>query len=532
MTSSIIPAPWRVEATDGHFVLRSGDTVECVTDGLGALADGFVRELAAAGGPQLAVGESGSIRLEIDPLWAPLAGLPGASGISPRDESPRSEHHHLSIAPGGVAIRGASPEAVYRGLTSLLRVAEHHGGGDVVHLPALDVIDGPRYAWRGLSLDVARTFFTLEEVKAVIDQLARFKLNVLHLHLSDDQGWRLEVDSWPDLARVGGAGAVGDRPGGFYTQEQFGELVRYAAQQFVTIVPEIDLPGHCQAVFASYPELRPPGPELAPGMPIGSLDPGHPGTMTFVGEVFAQLAELSPGPYVHIGADEPFGMDDDKYGRFVVEQCRIIDGLGKRAVGWQESTRAGEGAPAVIQYWMHQPEGMVTPDQYSDLGLDLPAEILDVIVANVTRASSDLPAALSKGAKIVMSPLAFTYLDRPYAEAGAPEQEGDRGRLGLSLYPGTSLRESVSWDPLTLLPELTSEEDVAGIEAVIWCETIENFEDLQFMLQPRLAGVAERAWARPGPIDWEDYADRLASQARAWRREGWNYFRAGSVDWS
>lgn len=533
MTNFIIPAPWHVEATGGQFTLRFGDSVACATDGLTVLADQFVQELSAAADLRLVVGETGAVRLGISDDLGAETRPPGTHGLSPTEAGPLSEHYRLTISADGVAVVGTSREAVFRGLTSLRHLIEHSpADGGAVVLPTLEIVDAPRYGWRGLSLDVARTFFSVDEVKRVIDQLARFKLNVLHLHLSDDQGWRLQIDSWPNLTRVGGAGAVADRPGGYYTADEFRDLVHYAEQRFVSIVPEIDLPGHCQAVFASYPELRPSAPDIAPGIPISSLDPDHPGTMDFVRDVFAELADLSPAPYVHIGADEPFGMDDEKYERFVAEQCRIIDGLGKKAIGWQEAARAGDGAPAVVQYWMHQPEGMATPDQYADLGLDLPPEVLDVIVANVTRATTDLPAALAQGARVVMSPLAFTYLDRPYGEQGAPEQEGDRARLGLSLYPGTSVEESVSWDPLTILPDVTSEDDMAGIEAVIWCETLADFNELQFMLQPRLAGVAERAWTRPGPIEWDDYATRLAAQARWWRRDGWNFFRAASVDWS
>lgn len=533
MMSLIIPAPWRVAATNGHFTLRAGDTVEWGTESLAALAEEFVYELAAANRPQLAVGGSGSIRLEINDQFDAVSLPPGANGISPRDARPLTELYRLTVAPNGIMIQGASREAVYRGLTSLRHLVEHSDGdGDTVDLPTLEIFDAPRYAWRGLSLDVARTFFTVEEVKRVIDQLAQYKLNVLHLHLTDAQGWRLQIDSWPNLTRIGGAGATGDRPGGFYTHSQFSELVHYAEQRFVTIVPEIDLPGHCTAVFASYPELCPSQPDPNPDLPIGSLDPDHPGTMTFLRDVLAEVAELSPGPYIHIGADEPFGMDDDKYVRFVAQQCQIVGDLGKKAVGWQEAARAGAGAPAVVQYWMHTPEGMPTPGEFADHGIDLPPDVLAEIAASLARAGEDLPAALAAGARIIVSPLAFVYLDRPYSEPGAPEQEEARARLGLALYPGTTVQEAIQWDPLTIRPELTSEDDVAGIEAAVWCETLASFDDLQFMLQPRLAGVAERAWVQPGPIDWTDYAKRLARQSRWWRRERWNFFRASSVDWS
>ena len=531
----VVPAPARVTAGEGAFTLRAGDGVACSDAVLASVAATFVADLAAVGSLRLDVDAApaarGAITLALVDQIDEVSELAPAYGVSPVDAEPGSERYRLLVTADGITAEGVSQEAVFRALISLRQLIEAaSSGADEVELAAVEIIDAPRYAWRGLSLDVVRTFFSVAEVKRVIDQVARFKCNVLHLHLTDHEGWRLHIDSWPNLTAIGATGASGDRPGGFYTQDDYRELVSYAADRFVTIVPEIDLPGHCAAVFAAYPEL---GAADAPSddsamIPIVSMDPDLPTTMGFVRDVLSEVAALTPGAYLHLGADEAFGMDHAKYVKFVGGVREIIAGLGKLAVGWQESARAGLGADDVVQHWM---DGGISLDKLSELGIDLPQELLSAIDETLALAGGDVPAALAAGARVLMSPLTVAYLDQPYGEPGAEDQEAQRARVGLPIYVGTTIRSAVEWDPLTMVDELTSEDQVAGVEGVVWCETVTSFEDLQFLIQPRLAGIAERGWARPGPFDWPDYSERLAAQAPAWRAQGWDYFRAASVDW-
>ena len=211
----------------------------------------------------------------------------------------------------------ATPEGVFRGLTSLRQLIAAGVSDGVATLLVIEVVDGPRHAWRGLSFDVVRTFHGPETVRRVIDLLAVHKLNVLHVHLTDDQGWRIEVPSRPALTEVGSTGAIGDRPGGFYTVAEMAELVKYAADRFITIVPEIDMPGHTGAIFRSYPELAPTkgfSGDIAPGLAVGTLDPGRPETWEFVGDVLDDIIPQFPNTaYIHVGGDEAFGMPVEEH---------------------------------------------------------------------------------------------------------------------------------------------------------------------------------------------------------------------------
>ncbi len=534
--TAVIPAPLHQEpASCGSFTLRPGDGISFCDEALASLARTFCHDLHADTGLQLVptAAEPSAVHLELADAVDELRDLPATHGISPTDGDPAAERYALDIGPEGVRIRATAPEGLFRGLTTLRQViattARPH---DVaVTLSALRVLDAPRFAWRGLSLDVARTFFNVAEVKAVIDLLAQYKLNVLHLHLTDDQGWRLHIDAWPALTEVSGHSAFGERPGGFYTKEEYQDLVRYAADRFVTVVPEIDLPGHCKAVFSAYPELAPASfdPQDNGGLSIAVLDPNLATTMPFVTDVLSEVAALTPGPYLHIGGDEAFGMADGPYELFVTQVRLIVAHLGKKPVGWQETARSGLAAGDIVQYWL---DGL----DYFDLdviaeGMALPDEMRALIETSGHRAAQDARTALEAGARLLLSPLTLTYLNQPYAEKGDPAQEAERDRLGLKLYPGTTVESTVNWDPATAVDGITSEDQIAGIEAAIWCESVTGFSDLQFLLLPRLTGTAERAWAPQTAYENQDYTERLAAQAPTWRRAGWNYFRAESIPW-
>ena len=250
----------------------------------------------------------------------------------------------------------ATPEGVFRGLTSLRQLIAAGASDGVATLPVIEVVDGPRYAWRGLSFDVVRTFHGPETVRRVIDMLAVHKLNVLHLHLTDDQGWRIEVPARPALTEVGSTGAIGDRPGGFYTVAEMAELVKYAADRFITIVPEIDMPGHTGAIFRSYPELAPTkgfSGDIAPGLAVGTLDPGRPETWEFVGDVLDGVIPQFPNAaYIHVGGDEAFGMPVEEHAAFMERATQMVRDRGRLAVVWQEAARANLSSQDVVQYWM------------------------------------------------------------------------------------------------------------------------------------------------------------------------------------
>ena len=221
--------------------------------------------------------------------------------------------------------------------------------------------DRPRFRWRGAHLDVSRHFFSVAEVKRYIDLISQYKVNVLHLHLSDDQGWRIAIDSWPRLTSVGGSTEVGGGPGGYYTKRDYRELVRYAAARYITVVPEIDTPGHTNAALASYAELNCDGiaPPLYTGIDVGfsSLCVDKEITYEFLDDVIRELAALTPGPYLHMGGDEAHSTEDADYVRFIERVQPIVAAHGKRLMGWEEIAQApllpGHARPALE----HRPPG-------------------------------------------------------------------------------------------------------------------------------------------------------------------------------
>lgn len=541
---AVIPMPASVEVDhDGELALAHGATIGVADPTLVPMAMRFVDDVLADTGLRLTVLEAdgqGDIRIEVDPGLAEPD--PAVAGLSPTGGDPADERYRLVVTPAGVVVIGGAPEGLFRGLTTLRqmiagapdRSAVVGGavvGGAVVgerRLPSVAITDAPRFAWRGLSVDVARTFHGPAQLRRVIDMLALYKLNVLHLHLSDDQGWRLEVPGWPELTRAGASGALGDRPGGSYTSDELDALVRYAADRWVTVVPEIDMPGHAGAAIRSYPEL---------GSAANVLDPDHPRAEGFVRDVVAALAASASGAFVHIGGDEAFGMDPEAYRRSVDRARAEVTAAGKRSVLWQESARSSTAPSDVVQFWMaFDPSieallrsGEFDPAAMPD-GMTIPVEFLPMIAEMFLAGAADVARALDRGAHILLSPASHVYLDRPYAEPPTDEaQSAMQRRLGLKIYPRLTVEQSFDWDPGVVID--ATPDQLAGVEAAIWCETLADGGELEFMLLPRLPGVAERGWS-PAPVStWDEYRHRLGAQAEVWTARGWRFFTSSVVDW-
>jgi len=304
------------------------------------------------------------------------------------------------------------------------------------------------------------------------------------------------------------------------------------APRFVTLVPEVDTPGHAAALVRLRPELGSGrnlvSYELAPGQMYRSawLDPRVPATFGVLGEVFAGLAGLFPGPFVHIGGDEPFGMPDDAYTTYVGRLIAAVRGVGKRTVSWQESIRAGADPRHLIQYWI----SAASPASAAEAAL--PPEAAAAVTANNERSHADIERALAIGVPVIASPQSHCYLDVPYAEASAdPAQEERRHRVGLRFYPAQTLAATFGWDPAAALGPQAPPGSVAGVEAAVWCETVGDFGDLTFLLLPRLAGVAEKAWGAAGATSWPEHRAALARHGRLWDQDGLTFFRAATVDW-
>ncbi|MFE3984702.1 family 20 glycosylhydrolase [Nocardia tengchongensis] len=527
----IIPKTYENRPGTGRFVLENGMTVAVDSPELRAVAEGFADELRIDTGIRLhvAVDPASSAALRVRLSDHGLDDLPRSRGGRADGSVSADERHGLQVDDDGVAVWGPTPEAVYRGLTSLRQLAATTSADGAAHLPTLSIRDVPDYSWRGLTLDVARTFHDVDTVKRVIDMLALYKFNVLHLHLTDDQGWRFDVPGWPQLLTVGAAGAAEDRPGGYYTRADLAELVEYAADRFVTVVPEFDMPGHSAAAIRSYPELG-PAPENHSGAVY--LDPAADRAWLFVEDVVAVLADqFKTSAFIHIGGDEAFAMPAEAHIAFLERAAAIVRAQGKDVIGWQEMARTNVSARETVQYWMSLTEvdAMLASQRLEEL---IPPEFVDVVRENLERGRTDLHRALALGANIIASPTSRYYLDRPFADSALdPSHEQARSRLGMAAYTPTSIEDGVNWDIEDELPGVDLDTQLVGFEAAAWCETVTGREDLELLLLPRLAGVGERSWRARTRTDWPDYRQRLATHSSVWNARGWNWFTASSVPW-
>jgi hexosaminidase len=411
------------------------------------------------------------------------AGLPPGAPLGP-------EGYRLEVRGGEARVEADGDAGRFYAHETLRRLSA--GGAP----PGVAIADRPRFAWRGVMLDVARHFFGVADVCRLIDHLAAYKLNVLHLHLSDDQGWRLAIDQWPRLAEHGGRGAVGGDPGGFYTQDEYRAIVAYAADRFVTVVPEIDMPGHTHAALCAYPELaggKASEPYTGTDVGFSSLDAHDERTYRFLDDVLGEVAALTPGPYLHVGGDEAHSTSGDDYLAFMARVQPLVARHGKRLVGWEEVAAAPLAPGSVVQYW----------NTMGARGHDLAR------------------AAAARGAQLVMSPADRVYLDMKYDASTA---------LGQSWAGHVEVRDSYDWDPATLVDGVP-EAAIAGVEAAVWTETLRTRADVETMLFPRLCAAAEVAWTPAERCAWEDFRARVAAEAPRWDAAGIAYTRSPQIDW-
>jgi hexosaminidase len=406
---------------------------------------------------------------------------------------PGPEGYTLEIDAAGIRIAAADEAGAFYGRQTLLQLVD---GGRV---PFVRVEDRPRFAYRGAMLDVARHFFAVAEVERYIDDIALLKINHLHLHLTDDQGWRIEIESWPELTRAGAATQVNGGGGGYYTQDEYRRIVEHAASRFVTIVPEIDMPGHTNAAIVAYPELGDAPAEPYEGIDVGfsSLAIRSERTYEFVDDVVRELAALTPGPYLHLGGDESLATTDDDFLSFVARATAIAARYGKTLIGWHEMGRSPDLPTGTIgQYW-----SFTTPQP---------------------GAAERTLSFVQQGGRIIMSPSDVAYLDIKYDE---------HARLGLIWADGpTTLADAYGWDPAAVVPGV-GEEQLLGVEAPLWAETLSTIADVEEMAFPRLAAIAELAWSPAGPRDIAEFSGRLAAFGAVMDAAGIRFARVPEVDW-
>lgn len=411
--------------------------------------------------------------------------------------SDNPEAYQLYIKNDSVLLNAKTAEGAFRGIQTLRQLIPETSNDTLAErpmwlIPSGKIIDEPVFEYRGAMLDVARHFFTVDEVKKFIDLLAYYKYNAFHMHLSDDQGWRIEIKSWPKLTQVGGQTEVGGGPGGFYTQEEFKELVDYAAERYIQIIPEIDMPGHTNAASFSYPILDGTGKKLRAytGTHVGfsTFDARKDTVYAFVDDVVREIAAISPSPFFHIGGDESHATKKNDYIHFVEKVEKIVQKHGKRMVGWNEIAQAKIDPSTVVHLW-NEPHHAVK--------------------------------AAQNGSKIILSPAKRAYLDMQYDSLS---------KHGLHWAAFIPVDSAYVWDPATYVEGLPR-ESILGFEAPLWSETISNSAELEYLAFPRAIGYAELAWTPAEQRDWESYRKRLAEQTPYLDRMNVNYYPSKLIDW-
>jgi hexosaminidase len=487
----VIPVPASLTAVPGGSYELTRDTRISVTSraALG-VATALAQSLRRATGFPLPVRVGGGRGITL--------GLSDVRGAGRED-------YTLAVSRDEVRLRAGTAEGLFRATQTLRQLLPAKVESPTARpgpwvVPGVRIADRPRFGWRGAMLDVSRHFFSVAEVKRYIDLAALYKINRLHLHLADDQGWRIMIDSWPRLATFGGSTEVGGGPGGFYTKADYTEIVRYAAAHHITVVPEIDMPGHTNAALASYAELNCDGvaPPLYTGTDVGfsSLCVAKEITYRFIDDVVRELAALTPGPYIHIGGDEAHSTPHEDYVTFIERVRDIVARHGKTMAGWKEIAGASIAPGSVAQFW-----GSTQPG---------PADI------------EQARSAVAQGATVLMSPCDKTYLDMKYTPSTP---------FGLSWCAIVEAQDSYSWDPAQIVAGV-GDDVISGVEAPLWSETIDDVGDAEFMAYPRLAGIAEIGWSPAAGRTWEDYRLRLAAQGPRWDVLGVNFYRSPQVPWA
>ena len=452
------------------------------------------------------------------------AGMPvdGAICLTLDLSDDNAEAYKLIVNDKRVCISGASEAGVFYGIQTLrksLPVAQDIN----VNLSAVEIYDKPRFAYRGAMLDVARHFYTVDEVKTFIDMLALHNINRFHWHLTDDQGWRIEIKKYPKLMSVASerketvvgrwySGIYDGKPyGGYYTQDELRDVIDYAAKRHITIIPEVDLPGHMQAALTAYPELGCTGGPYEVrtiwGVSQDVLCVGNDFTLQFVKDVLSEVADIFPSEYIHIGGDEcpkvrwekcpkcqerikSLGLKSDaKHTKeqrlqsyMIQEAAKYLKEKGKRIIGWTEILEGGLVPDAILMSWIGESGGIEAAHQHHD---------------------------------VIMTPNTYLYFD--YYQSKKVEDEP----LAIGGY--LPIEKTYNYEPMP--KELTKEEQqyIKGVQANLWTEYIPVFSQVQYMVLPRLGAAAEVQWTDPSKKDYKDFLRRVPHLVAVYDCYGWNY---------
>lgn len=512
MGVNVVPLPAIIRPGDGEFLLRPG-TVVCAADTSQAalrIAQYLHDRLKEYPGLDL-------------PVKAVRPAIPGGGSIiftiGGEGDSVGEEGYTLRVSGESVAIGARKPAGLFYGAQTFLQLLPDR---DARIIPAVSIRDFPRFRWRGMHLDVSRHFFPKEFIKKYIDLLALHKMNVFHWHLTDDNGWRIEIKKYPRLTEVGGwrvdrenqpwDGRKPPEPGekatygGFYTQDDIREIVEYAAERYVTVVPEIEMPGHSLAALAAYPEYSCTGGpfSVAPGgVDIGSnyvFCPGKESTFAFLDDVLTEVTDLFPSPFIHVGGDEctkerwkvckdcqrrikEEGLKDEfeLQSYFIKRIERFLTSRGKRLVGWDEILEGGLAPQATVMSW---------------------------------RGIAGGTAAADEGHDVVMTPTSHCYFDY---------YQGDPRTEPLAIGGYTPLEKVYSFEPVP--PELAADRasHILGAQGNIWTEFITTTDHVEYMAVPRMSALAEVLWSPKDARDFANFQERMIPLYRRFDRMGIHY---------
>lgn len=520
---NLIPMPADVQQTGGSFRLTPSSTISFDSPDSRKVAEMLAQKIKTATGYTVNVqqGKNGSIQLNLNKTGVPQLGKEG---------------YYLSVTSKGVIITANQPAGIWYGTLSLVQLLPPEIESKTATkaawtVPAVKITDYPRFGWRGLMLDVSRNFLTKEEVKRYIDQMAKYKFNTLHFHLTDDNGWRVEIKSLPKLTETGAwrvprGGHFGQRDnpkpgeqattGGFYTQDDIKELVAYAQERFITIVPEIDVPGHSMAAIAAYPELstrKDPATAVNPGTSFSewygngtfsmkvenTLNPSDEKVYDFLDKVFTEIAAMFPGQYIHAGGDECYkgywSADkgcrelmkklnirhvEDLQGYFMNRVEQILKAKGKKMLGWDEILEGGISPDATVMSWRGIEGGI---------------------------------EAAKMGHDVVMAPKTFAYIDY---QQGEPAIEPP-------IYSSLRLQKCYSFNPV---PEGVDAKYILGGQGNLWTEQIVTLYHAEYMTWPRGWALAEDFWSPDEKKNWTSFIQRVESHFARNDFAGINYSRA------
>ena len=498
-TLSLIPRPVSLQPGHGHYTVNAGTGIHADGEAARRVATQFIALLGKTTPLQLKTGNGAGNGIRFR-----LTGL--RNGASP-------EAYVLNIDNTGIVVEAGDERGLFNGVMSLWQLLAAQQA-TAVSLPALRIDDAPRFAWRGFMLDSARHFWSVEQIKTLLDAMATHKLNTFHWHLTDDQGWRIEIKRYPKLTEIGGCrvpqGEAGRKADGtpnlycgHYTQEQIREVVAYAAARHITIVPEIDVPGHAQAAVAAYPEH---------GVVDGPTQPSHnwgvnpylfnprEETLQFLENILGEVIELFPGPYVHIGGDEAVkyqwqaspavqalirerGLkDEEAMQSYMLKRLETyLEAHGRKLIGWDEIIEGGLPPQATVMSWR---------------GIDGGIE------------------AASHGHDVVMAPGNTLYLD--FLQTNLPGEPPGRPKF-------TSMQRVYAFDPVPTQLTAAQRKHVIGLQANLWTEHTRTYERLQHNLFPRMAALAEIAWTPLERKSYDDFLARLPAQLQRYRALGIAY---------